>query len=143
LVLKGLSRNPARREINNDGYAYDPWSSSQILNLQCHPDWNASTDVHDATKYYANDPEAFLVILLGEFNVAQKCFEDVYNEITKLVMPPLEFMFDSEIRVSFLFEIRNFTYSRRYFWACQTLRLINESMSSTIDAYERTFTDLV
>jgi len=58
-------------------------------------------------------------------------------------MPPLAFMFGPDIRDSLLFGDKDFTYSRRYFWAHQTLRLINGSMSSMIDAYERTFTDLV
>lgn len=76
-------------------------------------------DVHDATKHYTNGPEAFLVTLLGEYKDAQKRFEHIYREISDLIMPPLEFMFDSEIRDRLLFEDKDFTFSRRYFWAYQ------------------------
>lgn len=97
-------------------------------------------DVHDSTKHYVNGPEAFLVTLLGEFRDAQKRFEHIYKEITRLITPPLEFMFDSAIRDSLLFEDKDFTYSRRYFWAYQTLGLMNDSIKCIIDAYEDTFT---
>ena len=73
-------------------------------------------DVHDATHHYVNGPEAFLVTLLGEYKDAQKRFEHVYREISDLIMPPLEFMFDSDIRDRLLFEDEFFTMSRRYFW---------------------------
>jgi hypothetical protein len=72
-------RNPSRRAVNTHGFAYDPWSSWQVLNLQCYPDWNASMDVHDTTRHYVNGVEAFLVTVLGEFRDAQKRFEKVYK----------------------------------------------------------------
>ncbi|KAI6909121.1 hypothetical protein KC334_g4225 [Hortaea werneckii] len=147
LVLNGKAiqkvKNPSRHRAGSYGYAYDPWSSWQVLNLQCYPDWHASMDVHDATHHYVNGPEAFLVTLLGEYKDAQKRFEHVYREISDLIMLPLEFMFDSDIRDRLLFEDEFFTMSRRYFWAYQTLGLMNESIISMIDAYERTFTDEV
>ncbi|KAI6819549.1 hypothetical protein KC342_g14008 [Hortaea werneckii] len=140
LVLNGKAiqkvKNPSRHRAGSYGYAYDPWSSWQVLNLQCYPDWHASMDVHDATHHYVNGPEAFLVTLLGEYKDAQKRFEHVYREISDLIMPPLEFMFDSDIRDRLLFEDEFFTMSRRYFWAYQTLGLMNESIISMIDAYE-------
>jgi len=89
-------------------------------------------DVHDASKRYVNGPEAFLVTLLGEFKDAQKRLEEIYKAVTKLVMPPLEFMFDSDIRDGLLFEDTNFTYTRRYFWAYHTLGLMNERISSMV-----------
>lgn len=136
-------RNPSRQASNSHGYAYDPWSSWQVLNLQCYPDWHASLDVHDSAKHYVNGPEAFMVTLLGEYRDAQKRFEQIYRAITKLITPPIDFMFNSEVRDKLLFEDKDFTYSRRYFWAYQTLGLMNDSIKAMIDAYEDTFTEAV
>ncbi|KAI9710125.1 MAG: hypothetical protein M1820_002927 [Bogoriella megaspora] len=133
-------RNPARRAKNTHGYAFDPWAPYHVLQLQCFPDWKSTTDVHDSTKHYLNGAEAFMATLLGEYRDAQRRFEDIYNAITKLITPPLEFMFDSDLRDKLLFEDRAFTYSRRYFWAFQTLGIINDSIKSMVDAYEDTFT---
>ncbi|KAK5109545.1 hypothetical protein LTR62_006896 [Meristemomyces frigidus] len=147
LVLNGPAikkvKNPSRRASNPHGYVYDPWQSWQVLNLQCYPDWNASTEVHDATRHYVNGVEAFLITVLGEFRDAQKRFELIYQEITKLITPPLDFMFDADIRDKLLFEDGDLTYSRRYFWASQTLALVNESIRNMIEAYEDGFTDEV
>ncbi|KAK5154304.1 hypothetical protein LTS14_006989 [Recurvomyces mirabilis] len=145
LVLNGPAvrkvRNPSRRAVNSHGFAYDPWSSWQVLNLQCYPDWNASTEVHDSTRHYVNGVEAFMVTVLGEFRDAQKRFELIYRAITKLITPPLDFMFDADIRDELLFEDGDLTYSRRYFWASTTLALVNESIRNMLEAYEDNFTD--
>jgi hypothetical protein len=52
-------------------------------------------------------------------------------------------MFDGDQRDRLLFEDAAFTYSRRYFWAFQTLGTMNQSIKAMIDAYEDTFTDSV
>ncbi|KAI9687167.1 MAG: hypothetical protein M1822_002578 [Bathelium mastoideum] len=138
-------RNPSRR-VKDDtsyGYVYDPWAPWQVLNLQCYPDWKSSTDIHDSSRNYVNGPEAFMITLLGEYRDAQSRFEDIYRRITKLITPPLAFMFNASIRDALLFEDQAFTYSRRYFWAFQTLGIINDSIKSMIDAYEDAFPDAV
>lgn len=50
-------------------------------------------------------------------------------------------MFDSELRDGLLFEDENFSYSRRYFWAYNTLGVINVGIDSMVSAYRETFTD--
>ncbi|KAL9093891.1 MAG: hypothetical protein Q9165_003814 [Trypethelium subeluteriae] len=134
-------RNPGRRVKNSTshGHAYDPWAPWQVLNLQCYPDWKSSTDVHESSRNYVNGPEAFMVTLLGEYRDAQRRFDDLYRRITKLITPSLNFMFDASLRDALLFEDRNFTFSRRYFWAFQTLGIINDSIKAMIDAYEDAF----
>lgn len=52
-------------------------------------------------------------------------------------------MFNPELRDKLLFEDETFTYSRRYFWAYQTLGLMNNGIKSIVDSYEDTFTDEV
>lgn len=54
-----------------------------------------------------------------------------------------DFMFNGDLRDKLLFEDAAFTYSRRYFWAFQTLGTMNQSIKAMIDAYTETFTDSV
>lgn len=134
-------KNPARQRTKDHGYVYDPFSPWEVFNIQCYPDWKASLDVYDSTKHYTCGPEAFMNALLGEFRDAERRFEDIYKRISERVTPPLDFMFDSEIRDRLLFEDDGYTMVRRYFWAHQTLGIMNESIKAMIDAYEDTFTD--
>lgn len=50
-------------------------------------------------------------------------------------------MFDGEIRDKLLFEDEEFTYSRRYFWAYQTLGRMKNGLKAMMDSYEDTFTE--
>lgn len=50
------------------------------------------------------------------------------------------FMLDGRLRDKLLFEDSHFTYSRRYFWAYNTLGVINEGIKSMRSAYITTFT---
>ncbi|QSZ31177.1 hypothetical protein DSL72_000740 [Monilinia vaccinii-corymbosi] len=134
-------RNSARRARTDHGYVYDPWAAWHVLNIQCYPDHRHTMDVHDSTKHYVNGPEAFLHTVLSEFKDAEKRFEAIYLTISKLVSPPANFMFDGEIRDKLLFEDEEFTYSRRYFWAYQTLGLMKSGLKAIMDSYEDTFTD--
>ncbi|KAJ8063454.1 hypothetical protein OCU04_007330 [Sclerotinia nivalis] len=134
-------RNPARRARTDYGYVYDPWAAWHVLNIQCYPDHRHTMDVHDSTKHYVNGPEAFLHTLLSEFKDVEKRFEAIYMKISKLVSPPADFMFDGELRDKLLFEDEEFTYSRRYFWAYQTLGLLKNGLKTIIDSYEDTFTE--
>lgn len=49
-------------------------------------------------------------------------------------------MFDYRLRDKLLFEDKHFTYSRRYFWAYNSLAVINDGIKSMINAYTETFT---
>lgn len=50
-------------------------------------------------------------------------------------------MFDPKLRDKLLFEDKGYTYSRRYFWAFQTLATMNDCIEAMIAAYKETFTD--
>lgn len=136
-------KNAARRAKTQYGYVYDPWAPWHVLNIQCYPDHKHSMDSHDSTKHYVNGPEAFLTTLLAEFKDAQKRFEELYTKISKLVTPPADFMFNGRLRDKLLFEDDEFTYSRRYFWAYQTLGALKNGIKAIMDSYEDTFTDEV
>jgi hypothetical protein len=55
------------------------------------------------------------------------------------VLAQNHFMFDVRLRDKLLFEDSHFTYSRRYFWAYNTLGVINEGIKSMRSAYLTTF----
>ena len=50
-------------------------------------------------------------------------------------------MFDVKLRDKLLFEDKDFTFSRRYFWSYNTLGVINDGIKSMRSAYVDTFTD--
>lgn len=131
-------RNPLGRR---EGEVFDPFSPWHVLSMQAYPDWKSSVDSHDSTKHYVNGPEAFLMTLRAEFKDAQKRLMEVYNRISDLVTTPPEFMFKQSIRDKLLFEDDEFTYSRRYFWAYQSLAIMNEDIKEMIFAYKSTFTE--
>ncbi len=136
-------RNRNRRISRKLGDVYDPFSPWHVLSVQAYPDWKSSVHSHDSTKHYVNGPEAFLMTLRAEFKDAQKRLMEVYNRISDLVRSPPEFMFKQSIRDRLLFEDDDFTYIRRYFWAQQSLGIMNEDINEMINAYKRTFTDNV
>ena len=47
--------------------------------------------------------------------------------------------FDSEMRQGYLFEDRNFSKSKRYFWALQSLRLFTEHLEGTLRSIPNLF----
>ena len=133
-------RNPLGRR---EGEVFDPFSPWHVLSIQAYPDWRSTVDSHDSTKHYVNGPEAFLMTLRAEFKDVQKRLMDVYNRISDLVTTPPDFMFKESIRDKLLFEDDDFTYSRRYFWAYQSLAIMNEDIKEMLFAYRSTFTDSV
>lgn len=136
-------RNRDRRIQRKYGDVYDPFSPWRVLCIQAYPDWKATTGIHKPHHHYANGPEAFLVTLEAEFNDARSRMKAVYDAVADLVEPPADFLFDKELRDQMLFEDENFTYSRKYFWAYQTLSIINSDITEMIDAYRETFKDSV
>lgn len=142
-TLKNRSRRAKGAAAHTYGYVHDPFGPWQVLNVQCYPDWKSREDVHDSTRHYVNGVEAFVVSLLGEFVDAEVRFEAILHQITTLVTPPLDFMFNADVRERLLFEDAAFTYVRRYFWAMQTLGIIKNSIKAMVDAYEDNFTDEV
>ncbi|KAB8345867.1 hypothetical protein FH972_022922 [Carpinus fangiana] len=136
-------KNRDRRVSRRYGDVYDPFSPWRVLSIQAYPDWKSSVDAHDSTHHYANGPEAFLVTLRAEYNDARKRLRDVYIRVGDLVEPPPNFIFDANVRDRLLFEDKSFTYSRRYFWAYQTLSIMNQDITEMVESYRETFKDSV
>ncbi|KAL8714994.1 MAG: hypothetical protein Q9225_006447, partial [Loekoesia sp. 1 TL-2023] len=136
-------KNKARRAEQKTGYIFDPFSPWRVLSIQFYPDWKHSIDAHNSTRHYVNGPEAFLITLRAEFKDAGKRLMEVYNRIADLVKMPPNFMFNRDARDRLLFEDEDFTFSRRYFWAHQSLGIMNEDIQEMILAYRKVFTEHV
>ncbi|KAK4242903.1 hypothetical protein C8A03DRAFT_39848 [Achaetomium macrosporum] len=122
------------------GVIYDSCAPWHLLNIQCFPDDEHSMRSEDTKKHFCNGPHAFLDALCVEYRDAVKRYAQLNEMITKLITPPNQFMFDVRLRDKLLFEDSHFTYSRRYFWAYNTLGVINEGIKSMRAAYISTFT---
>ncbi|KAK0625298.1 hypothetical protein B0T17DRAFT_492557 [Bombardia bombarda] len=127
-----------RRKVQ--GAVYDAFAPWHLLSIQCFPDDQHSMRSEDSEKPFYNGPYAFLDSLAAEYRDAMKRYTQLNELITKLITPPNRFMFDSKLRDNLLFEDKYFTYSRRYFWAYNTLGVINEGIKSMRTAYLDTFT---
>lgn len=136
-------RNKARRQDRKYGDVYDPFAPWHVLNIQAYADWRSTISTHSPSKHYVNGPEAFLVTLRTEFKDAQKRLREVYKRISELVSTPPDFMFRQSVRDKLLFEDDEFTYSRRYFWAYQSLAIMNEDIQEMISAYRHSFAENV
>ncbi|ORY08073.1 hypothetical protein BCR34DRAFT_570193 [Clohesyomyces aquaticus] len=134
-------KNKSRRARTKYGWVQDIWSPWQVLNIQCNPDWISTTDTFESGHRYLNGPEAFLHALLTEYKDAIKRYEKIYDRITKLVTPSLDFLFSSELRDKRLFEGKDFAWTRRYFWAHQAFGNVNDSIRIMVDMFEDTFTE--
>lgn len=127
-------KNRSRRAKATVGHVFDPFAPWRVLSIQCYPDWKSTVDTHDSNRHYVNGPEAFLVTLLQEYRDAQKRFSEIARRVTDMTTPPHDFMFNRETRDNLLFEEDEFTYSRRYFWATQTLAVMNDNIQAMINA---------
>ncbi|KAL8725277.1 MAG: hypothetical protein Q9181_006477 [Wetmoreana brouardii] len=136
-------KNKARRAERKTGNIFDPFAPWHVLSIQYYPDWKHSIDAHNSTHHYVNGPEAFLITLRAEFKDAQKRLREVYNRISNLVRMPPNFMFSRKARDRLLFEDEEFTFSRRYFWAHQSLGIMNEDIQEMVLAYRSVFTEHV
>ena len=140
--LKKVKHRGRRSDIHRkEGEISDPFSSWHVLSLAAYPDWRSTIHSHDSTKHYVNGPEAFLVTLRAEFKDARKRLMEVYHRISALVKTPADFMFKMKVRDKLLFEDDQYTYSRRYFWAYQSLAIMNEDIKEMLIAYRENFDD--
>ena len=134
-------KTPVRRPRGmKEGVIYDTFAPWQLLSIQSFPDDVHSVRSQDSSKKVYNGPYAFLDSLCAEYRDAVKRYTELNEMITKLITPPNTFMFDVKLRDKLLFEDKYFTYSRRYFWAYNTLGVINDGIKSMRAAYNDTFT---
>ncbi|KAI5462323.1 cora-like Mg2+ transporter protein-domain-containing protein [Mariannaea sp. PMI_226] len=139
--IKPVRMRP-RRERVREGFLFDTFGPWHLLSIQSFPD-NAHTVRGDEfqAKQLVNGPCAFLELLIAEYRDAGKRNQNLHELITKLITAKTEFMFDPKVRDKLLFEDKHFTYIRRYFWAYNTLAVVNTSIKAMMSAYVDTFTD--
>ncbi|KAJ6441218.1 NADPH oxidase [Purpureocillium lavendulum] len=146
LSLGGAPTKPLRmrprRERVREGFLFDTFGPWHLLSIQSFPDDQHTVRGEDfQLKSFYNGPYAFLDLLISEYRDAGKRNLILHDRITKLITPPTEFMFDRRLRDKLLFEDKHFTYIRRYFWAYNTLAVINTGIKAMVAAYADTFTD--
>ncbi|ETN43740.1 uncharacterized protein HMPREF1541_02899 [Cyphellophora europaea CBS 101466] len=122
---------------------YDPFAPWHVLSIQNFPDWHSEVNLHETHHHYVNGPDAFLATLLHEYRDAAKRFRLLARQIIYLTKPPGRSVFDSSLRDELIFESGDFVFTRRYFWANQTLGALAEEIELMIGAYKETFTDEV
>ncbi|KAF8545331.1 hypothetical protein BDD12DRAFT_2509 [Trichophaea hybrida] len=69
-------------------------------------------------------------------------WKDVLDALDRQTSFPSTILFDQQIRQSILFEDDNFTNSKRYFWALQSLRLFGEQIEATLRSLPGIFINL-
>ncbi|KAG9251223.1 uncharacterized protein F5Z01DRAFT_300937 [Emericellopsis atlantica] len=146
LSLEGEPTKPLRirprRERTKEGFLFDTFGAWHLLSIQSFPDDEHTVRGEEfQQKSFYNGPYAFLDLLVAEFRDAGKRNQILHERITKLITPPTDFMFDRRLRDKLLFEDKHFTYIRRYFWAYNTLAVINTGLKAMIASYFDTFTD--
>ncbi|KLU84750.1 hypothetical protein MAPG_03786 [Magnaporthiopsis poae ATCC 64411] len=129
-----------RRRSYQSGKVFDHFAPWHLLSIQSFADNEHSMRSDDAKKPFYSGPYAFLDSLAAEYRDAAKRYALLNDMITKLITPSSQFMFEVKLRDKLLFEDKYFTYSRRYFWAYNSLALINEGIKAMIAAYSNTFT---
>ncbi|KAM5355686.1 hypothetical protein ACJ41O_002332 [Fusarium nematophilum] len=135
-------RMRSRRERAREGLLFDTFGPWQLLVIQSFPDDSHTVRGDEFQhKKYVNGPYAFLDLLIAEYRDAGKRNQILHERVTKLITPPTEFMFDPKLRDKLLFEDKHFTYIRRYFWAYNTLAVVNTGIKAMIAGYFDTFTE--
>ncbi|KAL2278029.1 hypothetical protein FJTKL_14990 [Diaporthe vaccinii] len=129
-----------RRKGSKLGAVYNTFAPYHLLNIQCFPDHIHAENESIRKPCYYNGPYVFLNRLVAEYKDATKRYLQLNDRIEKLITPPNQFMFDVKLRDKLLFEDADFTFSRRYFWAYNSLGVINDGIKSMINAYTDTFT---
>ncbi|OLN96068.1 hypothetical protein CCHL11_03181 [Colletotrichum chlorophyti] len=132
-----------RREGPQEGFLFDTFAPWHLLSIQSFPDDEHTLRGGDAEahKNFPSGPYAFLDALVTEYRDATKRNTALHARIAKLITPPTDFMFDARLRDKLLFEDKDFTYIRRYFWAYNTLGVVNEGIRAMLAAYRDNFPD--
>jgi Mg2+ and Co2+ transporter CorA len=136
-------RRHSRRAKVLESNVHDPFAPWHVLSIQAFPDWQSEVNLHETSHHYVNGPDAFLTTLIHEYRDAVKRFRSLTTRIGRLSTPLKEIIFNGTMRDNLLFETGDFVWSRRYFWAAQTLAILSDEMDAMIDAYKDTFTDEV
>ena len=148
LSLGGAPVNRLKRRQRKLGseavsHVYDSFAPWHVLSIQCFPDWHSEEHQHETRHHYVNGPDAFLLTLLQEYKDAAKRFRKMAKRIAELATPPSEVIFNHAMRDEMLFEEGDFIWTRRYFWASQTLGILVDDIEEMIAMYKETFTEQV
>lgn len=80
--------------------------------------------------------QAYLWGINQELTGVRRALRNISIQISAIAVPSDDFLFDRELRESVLFEDESYTNSRTYFWALQSLRIINDCIDSILTSWE-------
>ncbi|KAF2807142.1 uncharacterized protein BDZ99DRAFT_573034 [Mytilinidion resinicola] len=113
---------------------FRPWS---ILVVPAVPDlrlWREhrlETDVR-----LANASEAWIWIIAAEHKYVFDHMMSLFQKISDKVSPPRDFMFNLDYIEKLLFDDEKYTKSKLYFWAYQSLEMIQSTLKEIIERWE-------
>ncbi|KAI9776734.1 MAG: hypothetical protein M1839_009378 [Geoglossum umbratile] len=111
-----------------------PWASApstswRLLVLSCNrPTFTAPPSLQ-------NGLEAYLWGINQELRGSRRNLRQIAEQITSIATPPDDFLFNPKSRDALLFEDTSYNTSRTYFWALQSLRIMNDTINSIINAW--------
>ncbi|KAF2473048.1 uncharacterized protein BDR25DRAFT_352524 [Lindgomyces ingoldianus] len=123
IVALGLSANSTTKGADDAAASY-PWIA---LILSCNQQWDGERP------RFLSGAEALLWAVNQEVSWVRRSLRHVSNQIASLAD---EFLFNRAYRDSLLFEDEGYTNPRTYFWALQSLRAVNDCISSLISAWD-------
>ncbi|KAL4890130.1 hypothetical protein BDV59DRAFT_204722 [Aspergillus ambiguus] len=83
-----------------------------------------------------NGVEAYFWAINNELIATRRSLREIIERISYIAIPDDEFLFNSDLRDSMLFEDEAFSKSRTYFWALQSLRILNDCITSIISSWQ-------
>ncbi|KAI9727165.1 MAG: hypothetical protein M1828_007366 [Chrysothrix sp. TS-e1954] len=135
---------PDRRLMND--HVFDPCASWQVLTVEAKPNsrWSYYERRHAHEHVpHRNGPEAFLYTLIDGVKDFRIRTERLVDRICALVQPPADAPFSRRKLNDLLFDDKDFSNSRKYFWASQTLEIMQQDLHQSVAMIERVFTDEV
>ncbi|KAF1971535.1 hypothetical protein BU23DRAFT_175457 [Bimuria novae-zelandiae CBS 107.79] len=116
-----------RSEISD---TFRPWN---ILVLPAMPrlrNWREDQPLKDTR--FANSAEAWAWAIWNEHNLAYDEMYNLFSNISDKVSPPKDFMYNLNHIDKLIFDDENYTKSKLYFWAYQSLEIIQSKVMTII-----------
>ncbi|KAF2875134.1 hypothetical protein BDV95DRAFT_603900 [Massariosphaeria phaeospora] len=129
-----LSERNHRDNNNRPNAPFQPW---QILVIPAIPSSRSWSQHRILPKtQFANALEAWLWIIWFEHRKVWADMTDLFRNISNKVSPPYDFMFDLSHIDKLIFDDAKYTKSKLYFWAYQSLEMIQSEMMRIIRRWE-------
>ncbi|KAF2492963.1 hypothetical protein BU16DRAFT_564265 [Lophium mytilinum] len=113
---------------------FKPWSIlvvPAVPHLRLWREHRLETDVR-----LANASEAWIWVIAAEHKYVYDHMMSLFQKISAKVSPPRDFMFNLDYIEELLFDDENYTKSELYFWAHQSLEMIQGTLKEIIEQWD-------